>query len=495
MVDLSSFSDSCAYCYSGIKEGLDVCECGISLCENHKDLHFSKASCHSLYSLSFDKDGKVVVKASFDTKDIEERINIKVKHGMNSFMTSKECLHIYGSKNIKKKLNKEDVRCNHCEITENIWICSECGHMGCGRQQEGAVGNGHAIQHFKNTGHGQSILSSSISDGHGDTFCYSCDDFISNPYVINIEIKDNDIKSFEDLSGQKDKISVPSNILGIVNEGLTCYISSVLHLLNEIVKNIDLSDHFLLCESNPMNCICCQLIKIFNEDRSIKNQIKAVRITGFLKCFFNEHSEFSFKKQEDSSEFLYCILESLKNYESCMLFPSFSHLIEYSITEINECKNCGKRRTDCSKNSILYLPFSKSLKASFDKYFEPSSVPCECDGRLERKSFFETVPSHLIIALGRHKYENGNYIKIEDEIGLDSFKVQSESNTEVKNFNLNLKGAIIHKGKETSSGHYTWWIKDENDYFVANDDIVSRSDEKCPRQGNVFLLESKECIS
>lgn len=493
MIDLSLFNDTCAYCYKGIKESIIVCSCGISLCDDHKELHFSKMGCNSLYSLSFDSSDNVKVEAPFDKEDLEKRINIKVKNGMNSSSSSKECIHVYNSKNVKREIKKEFVKCDHCDITENIWICLDCGHMGCGRQQEGAIGNGHGIQHFKESNHSQSVLSSSISEGHGDTFCYCCDDFILNPYSLQIEISDNEVKSFEDMTGEKAQVSIPSNIIGMVNEGLTCYISSVLHLICEILKDYDLSEHFIICDSNPMNCICCQLIKIFNESQSVKNEIKSIRIVGFLKCFFNDHPEFSFKKQEDSSEFLYIVLESLKNYESCMLFPPVSKAFEYSITESYECNKCKKSKKDCFKSEILYLPFQNSLRESFQKYFESTSVPCECGGCFTRLPFFDVVPKFLIASIGRHKYDKCGYIKIEDDIELDSFDIKCHNATTIENFNLSLKGAIIHKGKETDSGHYTWWVKEESGDFLANDDVITKSNENYPKQGNVFLLKSQKC--
>lgn len=45
--------------------------------------------------------------------------------------------------------------CGECELTNNLWLCLTCGHLGCGRQTwvEGMSGNGHALAHWKSTNH------------------------------------------------------------------------------------------------------------------------------------------------------------------------------------------------------------------------------------------------------------------------------------------------------------------------------------------------------
>lgn len=39
-------------------------------------------------------------------------------------------------------------------MTENLWLCLTCGFANCGRKQFGGIGgNGHALDHYKETGH------------------------------------------------------------------------------------------------------------------------------------------------------------------------------------------------------------------------------------------------------------------------------------------------------------------------------------------------------
>ena len=67
-----------------------------------------------------------------------------------------ECLHFdpdhFQPEIVEKKLRKEDEKerfCSLCMVeTESRWICLACGVISCGRYVAG-----HALQHFKTTGH------------------------------------------------------------------------------------------------------------------------------------------------------------------------------------------------------------------------------------------------------------------------------------------------------------------------------------------------------
>lgn len=92
--------------------------------------------------------------------------------------------------------------CHACELSFNLWLCLECGSLGCGRAQFGGTGgNGHALQHYKDTGHSVNVkLGTITAEGSAgvspsleflccshssnaicnvvqtDLYCYHCDD-------------------------------------------------------------------------------------------------------------------------------------------------------------------------------------------------------------------------------------------------------------------------------------------------------------------------------
>lgn len=68
--------------------------------------------------------------------------------------------------------------CSACHLKENLWLCLECGNLGCGRKQMGGVdGNSHALAHSTDSGHGSAVKLGSITpEGTADVYCYKCDD-------------------------------------------------------------------------------------------------------------------------------------------------------------------------------------------------------------------------------------------------------------------------------------------------------------------------------
>jgi len=78
-----------------------------------------------------------------------------------------------------RKIESQDLgHCSGCDLKENLWLCLECGNLGCGRAQFGGVGgNSHALAHSKETQHGVAVKLGSITpEGTADVYCYSCDE-------------------------------------------------------------------------------------------------------------------------------------------------------------------------------------------------------------------------------------------------------------------------------------------------------------------------------
>lgn len=70
----------------------------------------------------------------------------------------KECKHV---KELVQKpmdnfkpLDPVNIKCDDCDLKNNLWFCLECGHMGCGRKFfDNTGGNNHAVDHEKTTKH------------------------------------------------------------------------------------------------------------------------------------------------------------------------------------------------------------------------------------------------------------------------------------------------------------------------------------------------------
>jgi len=50
---------------------------------------------------------------------------------------------------LKKVFAQELKKCSECDLKSNLWLCLECGNVGCGRKyHDGTGGNNHGISHY-----------------------------------------------------------------------------------------------------------------------------------------------------------------------------------------------------------------------------------------------------------------------------------------------------------------------------------------------------------
>ena len=69
-------------------------------------------------------------------------------------------------------------KCVDCDLKSNLWLCLECGSVGCGRKyHDGTGGNNHGIDHFNSSGHNVSIKLGTVAvDCNPSCYCYKCND-------------------------------------------------------------------------------------------------------------------------------------------------------------------------------------------------------------------------------------------------------------------------------------------------------------------------------
>jgi len=78
-----------------------------------------------------------------------------------------------------RQIQSQDLgHCSLCDLQENLWLCLQCGNLGCGRAQFGGIpGHSHGLEHKKQTGHAVAVKLGSITpEGTADVYCYACDE-------------------------------------------------------------------------------------------------------------------------------------------------------------------------------------------------------------------------------------------------------------------------------------------------------------------------------
>lgn len=539
MVDYSRLRDKCCYCFRTPSSGLSVCGCLLSFCDDHLPLHKNKSSCEVLFYV----EGKGTLTVTGENLTEDEKVKIckrieiilKCKNYEEKVVLKEgevECPHLQEEYKDKIRLGK-DTTCGECPISKNLYVCLSCGFVGCGRLQYGVEGNGHALNHYKVTGHEVAVLVQSITPEYAcDTFCYKCNDFIVNPFCDNRLVCESFSEpgaSLFDIPCEGEPVSDPSPFLGLKNAGNTCYISSVLQLYGFVVskKDISLDTHFSFCEyQNPLHCFYCQTVRILNEMKKkyvshsnvhSDDIIHYVSINDFLRLLWLEIPMFTKNTQHDANEFFMIFTQKIKEAEMLGLFPPVTSFFSFEIENSKRCGNCRKNVLSMESHNMVYTPFSIDVQASLDLYFKDSPAPCDCGGEMWISNRIVTLPPFFIITLGRIIYKEEGYYKDTDSVGVDhvdltnylrkaklpnyflkelSSKGFSQADVDLaisgtNNFSelearieeyrrthktnpiYNIGGSIVHAGNSMDSGHYMWWVRALNSCFLVNDRSVT----------------------
>ena len=146
-----------------------------------------------------------------------------------------------------------------CDLKENLWLCLECGNLGCGRAQFGGVaGNSHGLEHTEMSSHAVAVkLGSITSEGTADIYCYACNEERTDPELanhlarwgINIAERQKTEKSLTEMQieqnlkwdfsmttedGKELQPLFGKGLTGLRNIGNSCYLASILQCLFSI---------------------------------------------------------------------------------------------------------------------------------------------------------------------------------------------------------------------------------------------------------------------
>jgi ubiquitin carboxyl-terminal hydrolase 5/13 len=171
-------------------------------------------------------------------------------------MTS--CEHILTlAQGPKRQIQSQDLgHCSMCDLHENLWLCLQCGNLGCGRAQFGGLGgHSHGLAHADNSHHAVAVKLGSITpDGTADVYCYQCDeervdDDLGNHLahwgillaerqkteksLTELQIEQNMRWEFS-MTSEDGKELVPlfgKGLTGLKNLGNSCYLASILQCL------------------------------------------------------------------------------------------------------------------------------------------------------------------------------------------------------------------------------------------------------------------------
>lgn len=345
-------------------------------------------------------------------------------------------------------------KCSSCDLRENLWLCLECGNLGCGRQQfGGSGGNSHGLAHTDSSGHAVAVkLGSITSEGSADVYCYSCNEERIDPELqnhlahwgINIADREKTEKSLMEMQveqnlkwdfamttedGRELQPVFGEGLTGLKNLGNSCYLASILQCLfslPEFQARYYLPDDKPPSTDKPAEDLETQLRKLgdgllsgrysYSDPAVVASPSTAeiVHQKGLAPAMFKHlmgrgHEEFSTMRQQDAFELLLHVFKliTLSRHIAPSSDPvqSFRFVLEQRL----QCRSCKKvrYRTDEQDNISVTVPARRkstsqggsdasnfervSLKECLDIFTAEENVELTCPSCASTAGFSKTT--------------------------------------------------------------------------------------------------------
>jgi len=288
-----------------------------------------------------------------------------------------------------RRIQSQDLgHCSLCELQENLWLCLQCGNLGCGRAQFGGLrGNSHGLEHKNLTGHVVAVkLGSITSDGTADIYCYECneeriDDNLgahlahwgimlaerqkTEKSLMEMQVDENLRWEFTmtDDDGHELKKLFGKGFTGLKNIGNSCYLASTLQCLFALPQwqnRYYLPASELPLVDSPAQDLETQLRKIGDgllsgryshpdtdvpsaEQSSVQYQ-RGLAPAMFKHLVGRGHEEFSTMRQQDAFEFLQHVFKLVTRSQHKAPLHDPTQAFRFVIEQRLQCLNCKKVR-------------------------------------------------------------------------------------------------------------------------------------------------------
>ncbi|KAJ5172262.1 hypothetical protein N7492_004855 [Penicillium capsulatum] len=372
-------------------------------------------------------------------------------------------------KDCENSQTKDISQCSSCDLRENLWLCLECGNVGCGRSQfGGSKGNSHALSHADSSSHGVAVkLGSITAEGTADIYCYTCNEERTDPELANhlahwgiyLAGREKTEKSLMEMQVEHNlqwEFSMTTEdgrelapvfgpgFTGLANLGNSCYLSSVMQCL---FSTAGFRGRYYLPSAEPPLCqtpaqdLETQLRKLADgllsgrysrpdsrfiavpDTPEVPHQ-KGLAPTMFKYLIGQGHEEFATMRQQDAFEFLLHVFKStsLSKHPEGRINPVQD--FRFEVEQRLQCLGCRKVRykVDEQDNISVAVPArrvpeadgtfeSVALSECLDIFTAEEPVELSCpacdnrDGFLKRASF-KTLPRELVVNARRFELVN-----------------------------------------------------------------------------------------
>ncbi|KAJ8278323.1 hypothetical protein GJAV_G00086380 [Gymnothorax javanicus] len=298
-------------------------------------------------------------------------------------------------------------KCSQCEMRENLWLNLTDGAVLCGKWFfDGSGGNGHALQHYRDTSYPLAVRLGTITPDGADVYSFEEEQAVLDPHLADhlshfgidmLQMQkptenghtDNEVRprvsEWEVIqeSGMKLKAVYGSGYTGIRNLGNSCYLSATMQVLFSIpefqrayVGNLqrifDYSPldptqdfatqmaklgHGLLSGQHSKPPAKSELIEqvMTDERKVVWQQPKGISPRMFKALVSKGHLEFSSSRQQDAHEFLLHVL-NLMECRNSVGSENPSDVFRYLVEERVQCCQSRKVRYTQRVDYLMQLP-------------------------------------------------------------------------------------------------------------------------------------------
>lgn len=301
--------------------------------------------------------------------------------------------------------------CSMCDLKENLWLCLQCGNLGCGRSQfGGGGGNSHGLTHTELTSHAVAVKLGSITpEGTADIYCYACNEERIDTELsahlahwgINISDRQKTEKSLTEMQieqnltwefamttedGKEMKPEFGEGFTGLKNLGNSCYLASILQCLFSMPgfkSRYYHPDQPPPETSTPADDLETQLRKIADgliSGRYSKPDTDVIAseysseiphqkglAPAMLKHLIGRgHEEFSTMRQQDAFELLLHLFKLVTRSQHPSSLPDPVQSFRFVMEQRLQCMSCKKvrYRTDEQDNISIPVPIRPSRKGT-----------------------------------------------------------------------------------------------------------------------------------
>ncbi|XP_019474671.1 ubiquitin carboxyl-terminal hydrolase 13 isoform X2 [Meleagris gallopavo] len=304
-------------------------------------------------------------------------------------------------------------KCSKCDLRENLWLNLTDGSVLCGKWFfDGSGGNGHAMEHYKETGYPLAVKLGTITPDGADVYSFDEEEPVLDPHIakhlahfgidmLQMQVaenglRDNDIKprvsEWEVIqeAGVKLKPMYGPGYTGMKNLGNSCYLNAVMQAIFSIpefqrayVGNLQrIFDYSPLDPTQDFNTQMAKLGHGLLSGQYSKPPMKSELIEQVMKeehkpqqngispqmfkAFISkDHTEFSSNRQQDAQEFFLHLINLVERNPVGSENPS--DVFRFLVEERTQCCQSRKVRYTERVDYIMQLPVAMEAATNKDE--------------------------------------------------------------------------------------------------------------------------------